>query len=174
MVGLQKFMRQYKRNSNNEKLTDEEITELWLDYAKRGEIYYYESKLANPRLSDADISRNYREELRNIKHKVYNDCNHWNGDKMTYADYTSKDYDCGCKDGQKCPTYYRYRYYQYKYSKELDDDHPWRFDHCAYYKVEGIAKVRSKKYCNFYKNQMSDMCDTKPACEIPVSSISSK
>jgi hypothetical protein len=171
MVGLKKFMRQYKSDDDNPQIPDEEITELWLETATRGSIYYYESKLENPKLSDADISRNYREELVEIKENVYSNYNHWYADKRIYEDFNRKDYDCGCKPGEKCPTYYRYDYYIEKYSAELDNDHSNRWDHHPYVQVECLAKVRSDKYCknrSKNKNKVSDMCDTKPACEIPV------
>ena len=72
----------YERKPKN---TDEEITELWLETAIRGSIYYYESKLENPKLSDADISRNYRDELVEIKENVYSNYNHWYANKRIYA-----------------------------------------------------------------------------------------
>ena len=171
MVGLQKFIRQQKRDDDNPKITDEQIIELWLKTATRGSIYYYESRLENPDISDSYISINYKKKLEKIKRNVYYDFNHNNEHNIITQDYKSKDYDCGCKPGQKCPTYYRHKYYIEQYSQELKYDHSYRFDYNPYIEVECLAKVRSEKYCknrSKYKNRVSDMSDTKPAREIPI------
>lgn len=171
MVGIIKFMRKFKKANRNMDISDEEIINIWMENASRGSIYYYKAKLENPNITDDEISREYIEELVNIKIENYNKYNH--GNQFIYLDYVdiiSKNFDCGCKYGEKCPVFYRYKYEKETYSRELDMDHPWRFDHYPYIITECVGKIRSKKYCNFYKNlnitDMYDMVDTKPAREI--------